>query len=350
MEAGLTLKPADAVLEAARAGDGSAFEQLVEPHRAHLHAHCYRMLGSLHDADDALQEALFRAWRSIARFEGRSATRTWLFRIATNTCLDALAGRRKRVLPIDLGPASDPAEGLAGDGLADEFWIEPYPDERFALEGAQCPEARYEERESVELAFTAALQHLPPRQRAAVILRDVLGFRAKEVAEMLDSTAASVNSALQRGRAGLEQRLPERSQQATARALGHRGVEEIVERFVDAFTRGDLDAIVALLTDDVRFAMPPHPEWCEGRDAVCESWLLPEASPTGLRYVRSQANGQIALATYRLAEDGGRYLPIALDVLALRGSRIAEVVAFRTPEIFPAFGLPPALTAEDPPR
>ena len=336
----------DAVLEAARSGDAAAFERLVESHRADLRAHCYRMLGSFHDADDALQEAFLRAWRSIGSFEGRSAVQTWLYRIATNACLDLTARRRPRVLPTDYGPPSDPFETLSGEPLADEIWIEPFPDERLDLDERHAsPEARYAQREAVELAFVAALQHLPPRQRAVVILRDVLGFSAKEVAATLDSSPAAVNSALQRARAALEDRLPERSQQETARALGERELERIVERFVEAFTQGDVDAIVALLTDDVRFAMPPLSEWCEGRDAVSKSWLLPETLPTGLRYLPTRANGQLALGTYRLADDGRRYVAIALDVLTLDGSRIAEVIAFRAPAIFPAFGLPREMAA-----
>jgi RNA polymerase sigma-70 factor, ECF subfamily len=331
-------------LEAARSGDTRAFELLIERHRPSLHAHCYRMLGSLHDADDALQEALLRVWRALPRFEGRSSLHTWLYRIATNACLDLLAQRRKRVLPIDYGPPSDPADEPSAEPLADEIWIEPYPDERLGLEdGYASPEARYEQREAVELAFVAALQHLPPRQRAVLILREVLGLTAKEVAEALETSPASVNSALQRARAALQRRLPERSQQATIRALGEHRAGEIVDRFVDAFVRGDIEAIKALLAEDVSFAMPPHPDWCRGRAAVSGSWLIPERSPSGLRYLRTRANGQLALGTYALAPDGRRSFPIALDVLALGGEWITEVIAFRDTAIFPAFGLPTEL-------
>src|SRR6266480_2901813 len=188
------------LLEAARGGDEDAFGRLVEPHRGELHAHCYRMLGSVHDAEDALQEALLRAWRGIARFEGRSSLRSWLYTIATNTCLDAIERRPKRVLPIDYAPAADPHDG-PGEPLVESVWVEPYPDERLGLEdGLAGPEARYEQREAVELAFIAAVQHLPARQRAVLILREVLGYSALEVAGMLDTTTASVNSALQRAR------------------------------------------------------------------------------------------------------------------------------------------------------
>jgi RNA polymerase sigma-70 factor (ECF subfamily) len=327
-------------LARARDGDADAFERLVEPHRPSLHAHCYRMLGSVHDADDALQEALLRAWKGIARFEGRSAPRSWLHRIATNACLDAIARRRKRVLPIDYGPP-----GPGGDdreALEQTIWIEPYPDSRLEIgDPAPPPEARYEEREALELAFVAALQRLPLRQRGALILRDVLGFSAREVAEALETTPASINSALQRARKTIDRELPEQSQQATMRALGDAAVRAVVERFVDAFERGDVEAILELLAEDVTFAMPPYPGWQRGREAVGESWLMPSGPPPRLRYVSTRANGQPALGTYALADDDSAFLPIALDVLALReDGKVAQVLAFRTPGLCEAFGLP----------
>jgi RNA polymerase sigma-70 factor, ECF subfamily len=342
MAVGQTLLDEGATLAAARAGDEVAFERLITAHRPKLHAHCYRMLGSLHDADDALQEALIRAWRGIEGFEGRSSLQTWLYRIATNACLDLIARRRRRVLPIDYGPPSEPAKAAGGEPAPGEAWIEPYPDERIGVEdGYASPEARYEQREAVELAFIAALQHLPPRQRAALILRDVLGLSSREAAETLQTSTASVNSALQRARSALERRLPERSQQATMRALGEERLGEIVDRFVDSFVQGDVEAIKRLLADDVAFAMPPHPDWCRGRNQVERSWLMPERSPTGLSYLPTRANGQLALGAY--LRQRGRSDPIALDVLALRGDRIAVVLAFRDPAIFPAFGLPAEL-------
>ena len=331
------------LIDAARGGDEHAFRHLVELHRRELHAHCYRMMGSLHDAEDALQDALLRAWRGLPRFEGRSSPGSWLYRIVTNACLDAIARRPKRVLPIDYGTPSGPGEE-AGSPLSGSVWVEPYPDEQAGLEdGYASPDARYEQREAVELAFIAALQHLPARQRAALILRDVLGFSAKEVGEALDATATSVNSALQRARKTLNERLPDTSQQATLRELGDDGVREVVERFTSAFERDDVDAIVALLSEDAKFSMPPYPGWCRGRKAISESWLMPGGPPPRLRYVNTSANGQPALATYCLDERSGSHLPIALDVLTLRGPRIAEVIAFRTPELFPRFGLPPEL-------
>lgn len=332
-----------ALLEAARGGDEHAFRDLVEPHRTALHAHCYRMLGSLHDAEDSLQDALLRAWRGLAGFDGRSSFRGWLYRITTNACLDAIARRKKRVLPIDYGL---PDGAAPGDRLADGMRLEPYPDELLGLEaGYAAPEARYEEREAVELAFVAALQHLPPRQRAVLVLREVLGFSAKEVSRSLETTVASVNSALQRARKAVDERMPERSQQATLRALGDERVREIVERFVEAFERGDVDAIVGLLTEDATFAMPPHPESCRGREAIANSWLMPGGPHPRLRYVRTHANGQVALGTYRLDPAQNRFLAIALDVLTLQGARIADVTAFRTPDLFPRFGLPSELAA-----
>src|SRR5947209_1339538 len=208
------------LLAAARTGDQAAFASLVAPLRPELHAHCYRMLASVHDAEDALQETLLRAWRGLGRFEGRSSLRSWLYTIATNTSLNLIARRPKRVLPVDLAPRTDPEQG-PGEPVVESIWIEPYPDERLSTAATDAsPEARYDLRESVELAFVAALQHLPASQRAVLILREVLGFSAQETAEALDSTVASVNSALQRARRGVEERAPEQSQQQTLRALG----------------------------------------------------------------------------------------------------------------------------------
>jgi RNA polymerase sigma-70 factor, ECF subfamily len=331
------------LIDAARGGDEHAFRGLIELHRRELHAHCYRMMGSLHDAEDALQDALLRAWRGLPRFEGRSSPGSWLYRIATNACLDAIARRPKRVLPIDYGPPSRPGDD-PGRPVGNSVWLEPYPDEQVGLEdGYASPDARYERREAVELAFIAALQHLPARQRAALILRDVLGFSAKEVAEALDTSPTSINSALQRARRTLDERLPQTSQQATLRALGDDGVREIVERFTTAFESDDVDGIVALLSEDAKFGMPPYPQWYQGRAAIADSWLMPGGPPPRLRYVATRANGQPALATYCLDPDTGRYLPIALDVLTLCDRRISEVMAFRTPELFARFGVPAEL-------
>ena len=264
----------DGLLRAARAGDEGAYGQLVQRYRSELQAHCYRMLGSVYDAEDALQETLLRAWRGIGRFEGRSSLRSWLYTIATNTCLNQIARRPKRVLPIDYGPATDPHTG-PGEPLVESVWVEPYPDDRLGIEdGLAGPEARYEMRESLELAFIAALQHLPPNQRAVLILREVLGFSAAEVAESLDTTVASVNSALQRARKATDERLPERSQQETLRSLGDDELRDLVTRYVDAWERGDIQTVVSMLAEDATFAMPPLASWFGPRDEIAEFLAL----------------------------------------------------------------------------
>jgi RNA polymerase sigma-70 factor, ECF subfamily len=319
------------LLRAARDGDENAYGTLVELYRRELHAHCYRMLGSVHDAEDALQDALLRAWRALPRFEGRSSLRSWLYRIATNTCLDLVAKRPKRVLPIDYGPASDPHAG-PGEPLVESVWIEPYPDEKLGLEdGLAGPEAQYERRESVELAFIAALQLLPARQRAVLILREVLGFSAQEVADTLETTTASVNSALQRARATVDERLPEQTQQATLRTLGDEGMQKVVDDYVTAWDGGDVDAVVAMLTEDAVFAMPPLRTWFHGREAIAiflAGW--PMSGIWRWRTVFTRASGQPALAFYTWNEDEQAYLPFALNVLTLRGDKISEVDAFIT--------------------
>jgi RNA polymerase sigma-70 factor (ECF subfamily) len=324
------------LLEAARAGDEAAYGLLVGPYRAELHAHCYRMLGSVHDAEDALQDALLRAWRGLARFEGRSSLRSWLYTIATNTSLNLIARRPKRVLPIDYGPAADPHDG-PGMPLVESAWVEPYPDEGLGLEdGFAGPEARYELRESVELAFVAALQHLPANQRATLILREVLGFSAQEAAESLDTSVASINSALQRARKTVDEKLPEQSQQATLRALGDQQLSELVENYIDAMGRGDVDAVVAMLAEDAAWSMPPLASWYRGHDAL-RVFLArgPLSGNWRWRRLPARANGQLAVGAYTWRDDAQCYLPFALDVLTLRGDRIQEVTAFitRSPEL-----------------
>ena len=319
------------LLEGARTGSEDAYRQLVEPHRGELHAHCYRMLGSVHDAEDALQDALLRAWRGLSRFEGRSSLRSWLYKIATNACLDAIERRPKRVLPVDYGPAADPHDG-PGEPAVESVWMEPYPDEQLGLEdGYAAPEARYERRESVELAFIAALQNLPATQRAVLILREVLGFSAREAAETLETTTASVNSALQRARATVDERLPEQSQQVTLRALGNEGVRELVESYMDAWERDDVDAVVSMLAEDATFAMPPLRTWFGGRDAI-EIFLAgwPLSGQWRWRPVRVRANGQEALAFYSWDAEERCYLPFALNVLTFSGEEISDVTAFIT--------------------
>ncbi len=318
------------LLKAARGGDESAFASLVEPYRGALHAHCYRMLGSVHDAEDALQDALLRAWRGLPKFEGRSSLRSWLYTIATNASLSAIEKRPKRVLPIDYA-AADP-HGGPGEPLVESVWIEPYPDETLGVEdGFAAPEARYEQKESVELAFIAALQHLPANQRAVLILREVLGFSAKEAADTLDTSTASVNSALQRARATVEDRLPEQSQQATLRALGDDGLRELVDSYVEAWDQGDVETVVGMLTEDASFAMPPLQTWFHGREGIATflaGWPLSGA--WRWKPVRTRANGQEALAYYAWDPEENAHMPFALNVLTFRGDKISDVTAFIT--------------------
>ncbi|MEX2207430.1 MAG: RNA polymerase subunit sigma-70 [Myxococcota bacterium] len=302
------------------------FDALIAPYRAELHAHCYRMLGSVHDADDALQEALLGAFRGFAGFESRSSLRSWLYKIATNACLQRIAKRPKRVLAVDhreaaaLGPEIEiepPEEGVP--------WLEPYPDD---------PHASYERRESVELAFVAALQHLPASQRAALILCEVLGFTAAEVAALLETTTASVNSALQRARASLAKRVPSVSQQATLRALGEQRQRALVAAFVEAWARADVDAILALLVDDARFSMPPIPTWFAGREAI-RRFMTERMFATAWRLVPTRASGQLAFACYQ----GPEFRLGALNVVTLRGARIAELTAFLDPALYARLGV-----------
>jgi RNA polymerase sigma-70 factor, ECF subfamily len=328
---------------ATSAPSDDSFRLLVEDHRRELHAHCYRMLGSLHDAEDALQETLLRAWRGLPAFGGRAPLRAWLYRIATNACLDAISRRGRRVLPIDYGPSSTPSSGN-GEPLLESVWIEPYPDEAVGLpDGYAAPEARYEQREAVELAFIASLQHLPATQRAVLILRDVLGFSAREVADTLETTVVSVNSALQRARRSVEERLPERSQQATLQSLGDDQMRKLVEDYLDAWSRADVDTLKTLLAEDAVFSMPPWAIWWSGHDAIAGFSETAVSLCPATRTVPTRAGGQLAMAAYSLDPEARRYTPTAIDVYTLADGRIREITAFVMPELFPHFGLPPEL-------
>jgi RNA polymerase sigma-70 factor (ECF subfamily) len=333
------------LLTAAQQGDENAFGSLIDPFHGELHAHCYRMLGSVHDAEDALQEASLRAWRGLARFEGRSSLRSWLYTIATNTCLNQIARRPKRVLPLDYGPSTDPQDGV-GEPLIESVWVEPYPDEHLGVEdGFAAPEARYERRESVELAFIAAVQHLPATQRAVLILRDVLGFSAREVAESLDTTVASANSALQRARKTVDERFPEQSQQATLRALGDQKLRGVVEGYMDAMQRGDVDAVVSMLAEDAAWSMPPLAAWFTGLEGIRGFLTIgPLSGEFRWRHLPAHVNGQVASAAYSWIEAEQAYLPFALDVLTLEDDRIKEITSFisrstlgRDPEYYARF-------------
>ncbi|HKZ15349.1 MAG TPA: sigma-70 family RNA polymerase sigma factor [Solirubrobacterales bacterium] len=330
------------ILAAARRGDERAFADLVEPYRSPLQAHCYRMLGSRTDAEEALQETMLGAWRGIGRFEGRSSLRSWLYTIATNTCLRAIERRPKRVLPIDYGPAADPHDEPRGP-LVESIWIDPIPDAEVES-GSASPDARYEALESVELAFIAAMQHLPARQRAILILRDVLGFSARETGEALGTTSVSVDSALQRAHKTVDARLPERSQQATLRALDNADLKRVVEGYVQAWERKDIEAMVSMLAEDAVLAMPPEPQWFAGRDAV-GTFLgrFPFGSGTRVRMLPTRVNGQLAFGHYVWNDAAGAYLPGELSVLTLRGREIAELIAFRTPASFAGLELPSAI-------
>lgn len=262
-----------------------------------------------------------------------------------NTSLNVIEKRPKRVLPIDYGPAADP-HGVFAEPLTESVWMEPYPDESLGLERAgAAPEAAYEQRESVELAFVAALQHLPANQRAALILRDVLGFSAREVADTLQTTTASVNSALQRARKLVEDRLPEQSQQATLRSLGDEALSEIVADYSEALEQGDVDTLIALLTEDATWSMPPTPVWYRGHEAI-EAFLHGGPFTVRWRHLATRANGQIAVAGYIWSEERARFVAYVLDVLTFRGTRIAAVTAFLDPEILGRFGLPDELPGE----
>jgi RNA polymerase sigma-70 factor (ECF subfamily) len=329
------------------AGDTDAFQRLIEPYRGELHAHCYRMLGSPHDADDALQDALVRAWRGMDGVRERAAMRAWLYRIATNSCIDAIKRRPARTLPIEsgapLGPQDDP-----GAPLAETTWVEPYPDELGGLQdGRAAPEARYEQREAVELAFVAALQHLSPIQRAVLILREVLGFSAKEVSESLSTTVASVNSALQRARATIDARLPSRSQQQLVRELGDERVHRLVTGFMDAWQRADVETITALLAEDATFSMPPFASWWRGRDEIAALVAHSRRHCPPARSVPVGANGQPALGCYLWDEARAEHVPSTIVIfdLDMAGARIKHMTSFALPALFPAFGLaerPPA--------
>ncbi|GAA3465505.1 sigma-70 family RNA polymerase sigma factor [Nonomuraea roseola] len=327
------------LISRARAGDGEAFRALTEPHRRELQVHCYRMLGSLPDAEDALQDTLLAAWRGLGGFDGRASLRTWLYRIATNRCLSALrAASRRPAKEWDI-PGVEPPEPTR---IGDVVWLEPYPDA--LLEGPSTlplgPEARYERTESISLAFVTALQLLPPRQLAVLILRDVLGFHANEVADMLDTTVGSVKSALKRARAGLRHRRTVADREPPP-AADSPAEDAIVAKFVRAYESADIDALVALLTDDVFVSMPPMPLEYEGRDVVARFCAGIFGSGRRFDLVPTRANGQPAFGAYLRAHTGIRH-GTGLFVLTLAGDRICAMTRFEN-SVLPSFGLPRSL-------
>jgi RNA polymerase sigma-70 factor (ECF subfamily) len=326
--------------------DESEFTALAERHRGELQVHCYRMLGSLEDSEDLVQETFLRAWRNRATFtfEGRFSFRAWLYRIATNACLDVLRSRPRRVLPPQVAAAGDP--NVPPSPPADLPWLQPYPDrllELVALPEDQ-PDAVVVARETIELAFLAAIQHLPPRQRAVLIFRDVLGWSAKETASLVEASVASVNSALQRARATMQERLPEQRTEWSRSSGLSEEERELLRRYVKAHERADVDALAELLREDARLTMPPHPTWYAGRRAIviaAQNGFDPEFGQ--LRSVVAGANTQPAVAHYLLRPGDSEYRPLVLDVLRIEHGRVAEITSFGFPRLFPAFGLPTSL-------
>jgi len=327
------------VQESSVARSPGELESGFEQHRSELTAYCYRMLGSPFEAEDAVQDTFIRAWRGFDRFEGRAALRSWLYRIATNVCLDMLNGRERRARPMDLGPAREPVESNLNT-LPEVTWIEPIPDGLVIPEGDPADVAVA--RETVRLAFVAALQHLPPRQRAALILCEVLRWKASEVAELLDTSVASVNSALQRARATLD--ASNMSAADPAPQLDESG-RELLARYVQAFEAYDIEALTSLIHEDATQSMPPYDLWLSGRDDIFRWWLGPGIGCRGSRVIATvAANGSPAFGQYKPSDSGSGYDPWALQVLELSGGRIVELTFFLdTERVFPLFGLPPRL-------
>jgi RNA polymerase sigma-70 factor (TIGR02960 family) len=327
-------------LSRARAGDEEAFRELIAPYRGELQLHCYRILGSVQDAEDLLQETLLAAWRGLPRFDGRASLRTWLYRIATNRCLNALRDRGRR--PREVPAMAEPPEPTR---RTEPLWLEPYPDALLdaVADASPGPEARYEFREAVGLAFVAALQELPPRQRVVLVLRDVLGFRAAEVADMLETSEAAVKSALQRARATLETQLQARDRERAPLPRTPRE-RELVGRFADAVENGDVDGVVSLLTDDAWLTMPPQPYEYQGHAAIA-GFLRDRAALRGrpLRLVPTRANGQPAFGCYLPDPENAIASPYGLMVLTLEGERISAITWFGDSRVFRHFGLPGTL-------
>jgi RNA polymerase sigma-70 factor (ECF subfamily) len=320
------------------AAQSRELERELESHRRELTGYCYRMLGSAFDAEDAVQETMVRAWRGIDRFEGRAALKSWLYRIATNVCIDMLNGKERRIRPLELGDPGGLDSPLTTRPEAS--WLEPIPDGQI-LPNDGDPAQLAEERETLRLAFVAALQHLPPQQRAVLILREALRWRANEVAELLDTSVASVNSSLQRARASLEA-----SELTPSEALNPLDDEQqaLLQRYVAAFEAYDIDALTSLLHEDAKQSMPPYEMWLLGREDILRWWTGPGAGCRGSRLIPTVANGLPAFGQYRPSGPGGSFEPWALQVLELSDGRIVGFTAFLdTERLFPLFGLPPTL-------
>ena len=328
------------LVKLARDGDESAFGELAGAYRAELRAHSYRITGSLADAEDALQEALLRAWRGLAGFEGRGSVRAWLYAIVTNAALDVTRHRSRRELPVAFGPSASAGAGLDAP-LTEQPWLEPYPDHWLTDDPRLSPEASYEQRESIELAFLVALQHLPPLQRAVLLLREVVGFSTAEIASQLGTSAPSVNSALQRARAAVRDRLPASSQQSVLRTIGDEHTRALVQRYADAIERSDCDTLISMLTRDASWSMPPVPTWYRGHQAV-RQFLVSSPLTYRWRHLPARANGQLAVGCYLFNELKGTYLPAVLDVLTLDGAKIAAVTGFLAADVSPELPSPEA--------
>jgi RNA polymerase sigma-70 factor (ECF subfamily) len=312
-------------------------ERQLEDHRRELLGYSYRMLGSSFDAEDAVQETLVRAWRALDRFEGRAALRSWLYRIATNVCLDMLSGKNRRAVPMDLQASpSPPVAASLGAPLPEPTWVEPVPDGQVLAESGDPAELAVA-RESIRLAFVAALQHLPARQRAVLILREVLRWKADEVAELLDTSVASVNSALQRARSTLAARDPGAGEPLDPMDDEHRA---LLARYVHAFERYDIESLVALLHEDATQTMPPYAMWLRGPLDIARWWTGPGSECRGSRLVPVMANGSPAFGQYRPSGPGGRHEPFAIQALQVSGGRIIGMTAFLDTRLFPLFGLP----------
>ena len=324
----------------------SEFAALAERHRGELQVHCYRMLGSLEDSEDLVQETFLRAWRARSSFsvDGRSSLRAWLYRIATNACLDVLRSRPRRLLPPQVAAAADPS--VEPSPPADLPWLQPYPDRLLESIASQEdePGAVIVARETIELAFLAAIQHLPPRQRAVFILRDVLGWSAKDTAPLLEASLASVNSALQRARATLQDQLPVQRTEWAPSSRPSEEERELLRRYIDAHERADVDTLAELLREDAFLTMPPHPSWYAGRDAIVTASRKGFDPAFGrLRSTVAGVNLQPAVAHYLRPPGESEYRPLALDVLRIEGGLVAEITSFVFPGLFPTFGLPPTL-------
>ena len=335
----------DDVVAAARAGDRSAFAVLVRRHQRELRVHCYRMLGSFDESEDLVRETFVRAWKNLPGFDGRSSMRAWLYRLATSACFDFIDGRARRVLPHEVSPPSEPWD--ARPPQTDIAWLQPFPDQLWepAEPGEDEPDAAAVTRETIELTFLTAIQHLPPRQRAVLILRDVLGWTAKQTAVIVNGTVASVNSASQRARATVRELLPIRRPGRAADAEPTEQELLVLRHYMDAIERADLDAMAGLMAEDIRVTMPPYPMWFQGRDtvvgALAAGWDVDSSAYLGtLRLIETQANRQPAAAAYVRSPGDSEYRALAISALRIEDGRIVEMTAFHDTALFTAFELP----------